>query len=92
MNKLIRIDIKYPFSFSFNVLADTLKKLKGQWQMINQATQQIFAKISYPQSPESKITNPQKSFDHPHCLKSKVLRLGENLPFLLTGPALKQPS
>ena len=50
--------------------------------MINQATQQIFAKISYP----------QKSFDHPHCLKSKVLRLGENLPFLLTGPALKQPS
>lgn len=82
MNKLIGIDIKYPFCFSFNVLADTLKKLKGQWQLINQATQQIFAKISYP----------QKSFDHPHCLKSKVLRLGENLPFLLTGPALKQPS
>ena len=30
MNKLTGIDIKYPFCFSFNVLADTVKKLKGQ--------------------------------------------------------------
>ena len=47
--------------------------------------QKILANFSYPKKiPESKISNPKKSFDHPRHLKSRVPPLGI-LPMNLAG-------
>ena len=40
---------------------------------LDKATKKILAKFSYPKKfPESKISNPKTSFDHPCHLKSRV--------------------
>ena len=39
---------------------------------LNQATQKILAKFSSPKNPAIEISNPKRSFDQPHHLKSGV--------------------
>ena len=49
----------------------------------NQATQKNTCQIFVPQKiPESKISNPKKSFDHPRHLKSRVPPLGSMYYFV----------
>ena len=49
----------------------------------NQATQKNTCQIFVPQKiPESKISNPKKSFDHPRQLKSRVPPLGSMYYFV----------
>ena len=55
---------------------------------LNQATKKILAKFSYLKKiPQTKISNPQKSFDHPRHLKLGVLPLGLKVAMNHTCPS-----
>ena len=59
---------KFPQSINWNNMKNTPNN-----PYLNQATQKILAKFSHPKKvPELKISNPKKSFDHPHHLKFRV--------------------
>jgi len=45
-------------------------------RVLDQATQKILAKFSYPKKSRIKNFKPKTSFDHPRHLKSGVLPLG----------------